>query len=167
MNIKLFNSNDKSCDTCVAVSANFTLNSSSAAARQEKLRLGAGLGLGLGIPLLIIVTGLAVWIFLRRRAKKLTEARNMQPLDEWQSRTPPPPFSAGGYRTIGSAGGQELGYKPPLIEAENAQVAELPPEQVVVEAPSEQLEPAEVEGDTVKRPLSIMHTPLDMQARKQ
>lgn len=128
----------------------------------EQLKLGLGLGLGLGIPLLIVVTGLTTWLIMRKRRrsqKSAGSAQSMEPLATWQH--PPPPDSTRDYTTLESAGvvsSVDAKFSP--HEAHSQHVAELSPEQAVVEAPTQQ-EMIELEGDAGSTPSPFVHKPSD------
>ena len=151
MHIRVFNPNDKDCETCNSQSKDFVIvgskaNSSTSASASpsatqasanasSSLRLGLGIGLGLGIPIVIVLTSIVTLYCLRRRWRESrieTADPYEAPLTAWKES---PPSTARGLDppSAGYYANQE--HKPRGGEIGGQGVMELQPELMRVEAP--------------------------------
>lgn len=156
MHLYIYNAKNQDCAGCHSNSSFFSVVGTGTNGRgqrhQKALKLGLGLGLGLGIPLVAVLTGLAIWFFLRRRKSKNNAGSAVSPsgtgeqLMDWKE----PPEQKDTQNT------DYYIYGPPKhFEMGGTQVVEMHGDAMRSEAPDTTVgaERQELEGDLgVQRP---------------
>ncbi|KAF2165927.1 hypothetical protein M409DRAFT_23658 [Zasmidium cellare ATCC 36951] len=142
----LYNTNNQSCQTCTSNSTRFYIRDQQT---DTTLKIGLGVGLGVGIPLVVAISGLSVWLCMRRRRNGQRESHSMllqdSPAKDDAKVTPASTALASATPTTGYVSSVE---KDSPLESGGQDVVELPPNfvQGPVEAPATR-ERVELEGD--------------------